>query len=144
MQLENFGSILSFALELESEDAAFYQKAMDNPDCSDCRELFQQLVHEGKKQEKALARSRQENVTEMILESINGLRSSEFEVERPAPESVSRTELLATAERLEGHAASFYSQAAEKLQPLSAGVARTFSRLSKKRGERKERLGSIS
>lgn len=143
MDLENFGSIMGFALELEREDAAYYRQAAAAPGCSDCRDLFQELAEEGARHEKSLARARQENVTEMTLESVQGLDSADFTPQRPDPASLSRSGLLAAAQEVESSAAAFYAQASAKLQALS-GVSRTLSRLAKKRLQRRERLASLN
>jgi rubrerythrin len=143
MPLENFGSVLNFAIELEQQDAAFYSQAAGNQDCTDCRELFEQLSTEGAKQEKTLVRARQENVTEMILQTIEGLHSADFFVDRSGPQSLNRKELLKRAADLEANAEAFYNKAGEALSSLS-GVSRTFSRLAAKRRQRRERLESMS
>jgi len=143
MPLENFGSVLNFAIELEQQDAAFYSQAAGNQDCSDCRELFEQLCSEGAKQEKTLVRARQENVTEMILQTIEGLHSGDFFVDRSGPQSLNRKELLKRAADMEANAEAFYNKAGEALSSLS-GVSRTFSRLAAKRRQRRERLESMS
>ena len=40
MPLQNFGSILNFAEELENQDRQFYAEAASNAACADYRALF--------------------------------------------------------------------------------------------------------
>jgi len=49
MPLENFGSILNFAEELESQDQEFYQALTGNPSCSDHKQIFEQFAADAKK-----------------------------------------------------------------------------------------------
>ena len=49
MPLENFGSVLNFAEELESQDQEFYEAAAGNPACSDHKQMFEQFAANAKK-----------------------------------------------------------------------------------------------
>ena len=49
MPLENFGSILNFAEELESQDEEFYLAVAGNPACSDHKQMFEQFAANAKK-----------------------------------------------------------------------------------------------
>jgi rubrerythrin len=76
---------------------------------------------------------RQELVTEMILEPITGVDSSEYSV--TMSESTEDTPLLQQAIRLEDNMGRFYSSTAS-LIPMKE-VQRAFLRLAKENGNRK-------
>ena len=44
MPLENFGSILNFAEQLEKQDKAFFAAAAEKPACADYKDLFAQFA----------------------------------------------------------------------------------------------------
>ena len=139
MSLKNFGGVLEFAIELEKNDAAFFSKAADNPNCSDLIEGLERFEKEDRKNTKALTRARQENVTEMTLEPVQGLDEQAYLHERPDPGSMSREEVFEAIDRIEDNAQRFYQDAAERIKSLS-DVGRTFQRLAKKRQSRSESL----
>ena len=70
MPLQNFGSILNFAEELENQDQQFYATAAKNPACSTYRTLFAELGADAARNLTVVQRIRRENVTEMILEPV--------------------------------------------------------------------------
>ena len=75
MPLINFGSILSFAEELEKQDLAFYSDAVLNEKCSIYSALFSQFVKEAQSNISTIQRTRRENVTEMIPLTASSSRS---------------------------------------------------------------------
>ena len=78
MPLENFGSILNFAEELELQDLGFYKTLVDNPACADHKPMFEAFAAAIDKNVKTVQRTRRENVTEMILEPINDFIRAPF------------------------------------------------------------------
>ena len=68
MPLENFGSILNFAEELELQDLGFYKAVAQNPACAEHKQMFEEFAADTDKNIKSVQRTRRENVTEMILE----------------------------------------------------------------------------
>lgn len=143
MSLKNFGSVMDFAIQLESGDASFLEQVLHNPEMQENREVLERLAQENKKNSKTLSRARQENVTEMILEPIQGLESEEYQTDRPEPENMDGAELVAKLKELEDRAERFYREAAERIKPVS-DVAGTFQRLAKKRRARREKLDALS
>ena len=142
MPLENFGSILNFAEELESQDQEFYQAAAGNPACSAYKQMFEQFAADAKKNVKTVQRTRRENVTEMILEPIKDfVRAPYCEVCEAAPEMTAE-EALANAKRLEDRAVRYYTEAAAKIKAL-AEVARALKLLGKKHTNHLQSLNSV-
>ncbi len=132
MPLENFGSILNFAENLECQDQEFYEKVAVNPACADYKSAFEELAADVRKNIKTVQRARRENVTEMILEPIKDFMRARFCEACQGAESMSATEVLETAHRLETRAENYYNEASEKIKALPE-VARTLKRLGKKR-----------
>ena len=142
MPLENFGSILNFAEELESQDQEFYEAVAGNPACSEHKQMFEQFAADEKKNVKTVQRTRRENVTEMILEPIKGFVRAPFcEVCQAAPDMTVQ-DALATANRLEDRAVRYYTEAAAKIKALPE-VARALKLLGKKHKAHCDSLAAI-
>ena len=142
MPLENFGSILNFAEELENQDQAFYRAAAANPTCTEFIELFERFAADAAKNVKTVQRTRRENVTEMILEPIRDFRREPFMVHYDDVDSMSPEQVLAAAKRLEERAERYYTEAAEKIKALPE-VARALKSIGKKRRAHLESLAAL-
>ena len=142
MPLENFGSILNFAEELEIQDQQFYEAVTGNPACSAHREMFEQFAANAKKNVKTVQRTRRENVTEMILEPIKDFVRAPFCEECQAAPDMTVEDALAAARRLEDRAVRFYTEAAVKIKALPE-VARALKLIGKKHNVHRERLAAI-
>lgn len=142
MQLNNFGSILTFAEELESKDQAFYNSALENRECADLKPVFEQHITDAGKNIKNVQRTRRENVTEMILEGISDFSSEAYEIEHGSATEMTKADVVATAKKLEDRAERYYLEAAEKIKALSE-VARAMKLIAKKRTTRKNKLAEL-
>jgi rubrerythrin len=142
MPLENFGSILNFAEELENQDQQFYLAAAANPACGDHAALFTELAAEAGRSMKVVQRTRRENVTEMILEPIRDFTRASFCEACEGAAVQSAAEVAATARRLETRAERYYAEAAEKIKALPE-VARALRGLGKLRKARLAKLSSL-
>lgn len=142
MSLKNFGGVLDYAIAMEKQDSGFIQQAMNNPDMQDCSELLQALAKENLKNAKNLARARQENISEMILEPVQGLEEKSYQLSQPDAAGISRPEIMQLLQQMEERAQRFYTDAAEKIRPVS-DVFSTFQKLTKKRKARIEKLSPV-
>ena len=131
MPLENFGSILNFAEELENQDEAFYSAAASNPACSEYKDVFEQFAADAGKNIKTIQRTRRENVTEMILEPIKDFIRAPFCEECEGAATMEAAEVLRSANTLEGRAERYYTEAAAKIKALPE-VSRALKILGKK------------
>ena len=131
MPLENFGSILNFAEEIENQDKAFYSAAAGNPACSEYQDLFEQFASDAGKNIKSIQRTRRENVTEMILEPIKDFIRAPFCEECEGAATMEAAEVLSSAKTLEGRAERYYTEAAVKIKALPE-VSRALKVLAKK------------
>lgn len=139
MPLQNFGSILNFAEELESLDRQFYAAASGNPACARCKALFGQLEAEAARNVTTVQRIRRENVTEMILEPVKGFTRAAYCEACEGAAVQSAVEVLETAKRLEARAERYYSDAAEKIKALPE-VSRALKSIEKNRKVRYAKL----
>ena len=142
MPLENFGSILNFAEELESQDQEFYETVAGNPACSVHKQMFEQFAANAKKNVKTVQRTRRENVTEMILEPIKDFVRAPFCEECQAAAGMTVEDALATARRLEDRAVRYYTEAAAKIKALPE-VARALKLIGKKHDAHRDSLAAI-
>ena len=131
MPLENFGSILNFAEELENQDEAFYSAAASNPACTEYKNLFEQFAAEARKNIKTIQRTRRENVTEMILEPIRDFTRAPYCEECEGAAIMEAAEVLSSAKTLEARAERYYTEAAVKIKALPE-VSRALKILGKK------------
>jgi rubrerythrin len=141
MPLQNFGSILNFAEELESQDRQFYEAAAGNSACAEHKVLFTELAAEADKNVRTVQRIRRENVTEMILEPIKDFTRAPFCEACEGAAVQPAAEVLATAQRLETRAERYYAEAAEKIKALTE-VARALRTLGKTRKARLAKLAN--
>jgi excinuclease UvrABC ATPase subunit len=142
MPLQNFGSILNFAEELESQDRQFYAAASSNPACSAHKTLLAELEAEAARNVTTVQRIRREYVTEMILEPVKDFTRTAFCEACEGAAANAAAEVLATAKRLESRAERYYAEAAEKIKALTE-VSRALKTLGKIRKTRLAKLSNL-
>jgi rubrerythrin len=142
MPLINFGSILTFAEEVETQNKDFYTAIAQNPECAECHDLFAQFVRDAKKNIQNVQRTRRENVTEMILEQIRDFTRDPFCESYEGADAMNAQQAIATALQLEGRAVSYYGEAAKKLKAMSE-VSRALKALAKKHTGRYNKLKDL-
>ncbi|MEJ2101507.1 MAG: ferritin-like domain-containing protein [Desulfobacterales bacterium] len=142
MPLENFGSILNFAEELELQDLGFYRTVAENPACLDYKDMFAEFAAADDKNVKAVQRTRRENVTEMILEPIRDFMRAPFCEECGAAGLMTADEALKTASRLEDRAVRYYTEASAKIKALPE-VARSLKAIGKKHAAQLAKLQEL-
>ena len=142
MPLENFGSILNFAEELELQDLGFYKTLAENPACAEYKQLFEEFAAAIDKNVKNVQRTRRENVTEMILEPIKDFIRAPFCEECAGIDKMNAAEALDAARRLEDRAVRYYTEAAVKIKALPE-VARALKLLGKKHSAHIAKLDEV-
>jgi rubrerythrin len=142
MPLENFGSILNFAEELELQDLGFYKTMVKNPGCTEHRDMFAEFAAAVDKNVKAVQRTRRENVTEMILEPIRGFMRAPFCEECQGADLMDAAQAIDAARRLEDRAVRYYTEAAAKIKALPE-VARALKALGKKHAAQLAKLQEL-
>ena len=138
MELRNFGGVLTFAAEQEQADAELFEALAANPACADKKAALEDLAKQCRKNQKNLLRSRQENVTEMILEPISDFTSEPYETDKSGAGDLAAAEALAKAGEVMDKSIAFYNQAKDKISALPE-----VSRLLKKTGQRKAKAKDL-
>ena len=134
LDLGTFGAIIKFALEIEGSVSEFYTKAGETAKNDTLVELLGELVTRSQKRLKTLERIRRENVTEMILEPIEGLESDSFALETAVSQDIDDSAIKALAESIETTLQKFYETAATKIDFLPE-AAYAFELLAEKNEE---------
>ncbi len=130
MSLNTFGSVLTFAIDLEGVLQRFYDEA--GKVVGDEAALFAEYARKSGKRRQRLVAVRQDNITEMVLEPINGLNQLDYEVLPSAPGD--RMSAVSEAIRLETRAERFYVDAGPKLNVTEP--RRMFQKLALENNER--------
>nr|WP_319492019.1 hypothetical protein [uncultured Desulfobacter sp.] len=131
MPLVNFGSILTFAEEIESRQLDFCNTIMALPHCEDLKHWLQTLGKSAQKRLAEVRRVRRENVTEMILETIQGFSRDPFALDLPDLSTLHGQDIAPLVIQMGNRAAAFYEVAADKLKG-QAEVSRALKGLKKK------------
>ena len=74
-KLNQFGAVMSFAIGLEDKLVSYFDKLVEQSDSDD---EIKSLSSKSRKRKRNLERSRQENVTEITLEPIEGLEPESY------------------------------------------------------------------
>jgi rubrerythrin len=143
MPLQNFGSVLNFAADMEAEDQAFYLAASGNPKCAEYKAMFEDFISDAKKNERLMRDTCREHVCEMILEPIIDFSRQAFLSQRDGADEMSLQRVLEKALELETKAENFYSEGAAKIKALPE-VSRALARTATKRAARREKLEGAS
>lgn len=111
MALNQYGAVMTFAIELEAKLAEFYeQAAAANPDHAD---ELQNRAKASQSRSQKIEQSRRENVTEITLEAIEGLDEADYALDL-AHYAASNVDTL------EAVVQKFYTDAAPKINVREA------------------------
>ncbi len=124
MELATFGAIMSFAIEMERRALGFFHEAATR---EGLEVRFGEMANRARKRLARAERARREGVAEMILESIEGLRSEDFEIDLSP--GADESQLVEQAATLAETASRFYHQAASKV-PIKE-VSRLLGRMAR-------------
>ena len=124
MELNKFGVILRFALDMEERAAEFYEaaeKAAPSPG-------HESAGREARRNVQRLQRIRRELVNEMLLEAISGF---DYPLPPPLPKPGANEEQIAGhEERLRAFRRDFYRTAARKIEIVSPAVSQVFIKMA--------------
>jgi len=106
MALNQFGAVMTFAIELENQLTAFYEQAAAPGGTH--ADNFKQRAEDAIKRRKRIEQSRRSDVTEITLEPIEGLDETAYQLDlsRPDPAAVNQIERIVQ---------QFYTDAAPKI-----------------------------
>ncbi len=139
MPLINFGSILSFAEEIEKQQLDFCTQALQNSACAEIHSQLETVAKAAKKRVSEVQRVRRENVSEMILETFEGFVRAPFLMENKDPSAMSAEETTAQIHQMGDRAMDYYEKAAAKMKSQK-DVARALKGLKKKHSKDQKNL----
>ena len=139
MQLGTFGAILKYAIEIEDAATRHYEElAKRAPDGAKAR--IYELSNSSKKNKQTLEKTRRMELQEMVLETITGIDTLNYEVKFDT--TVDFKTGMNNAVEIEKKASAFYSESSKKLGFLP-NARRTLEKLSKERVARIEIIKSL-
>lgn len=141
MELTTFGALLRFALELEGKVTAFYREAARAARAERLKSALEELARECERHRQRLERERRENINEMLLESILGLKAEDYQVALDASAQGQHDKLLDQALELETTLEKFYREAVSRLSVPE--VARGLTRLAEAHGRHRLKLSEV-
>ena len=142
MALTTFGAIMGFAAEITGQAGEVYKTLAQKAKDPGLREVLQVLSAEEGKSRSLMEKTRRENVTEMILEPITGLRQEDYAVDLRVVDSMEDADLLRAALILEEREKKFFNDVSIKV-PLPE-VARIFRKMVQKKQENLTKLQSLA
>ena len=144
MQLQTASQVINFAVELEDKSVEFYEDLAEK--FKQYKEVFLSFVKENKKNKLLVQRVYNEVVSDALETgfSFEDLGVDDYLIEINLAEDVSLPDVLKKALDIEAKIERFYVNAAKKSKSFLADVPRVFEKIGKKRGERKEKLKSLS
>lgn len=137
--LNSFGMILTFAAKQEETLEYFYKQAEAASE-GEQAETFADYAKKAGKRKQRLIAIRQENVTEIVLEPIEGLTVQDYELLPSTPDS--SAEALQQALALEARIARFYTEAGPKINVTEP--RRAFAKFALDTNERLDTLKELS
>jgi rubrerythrin len=141
MELETFGAVFSFAIQLEEASAKFYENAIELIESDDVKSTISALTAGTIKRIKRVVKTRQEFVREAILVHVADLHKNDYLLELKPIHGMKGHQILDIAIKIEQNNQRFYNEAAVKIgQP---DVSRAFKRLAKDNSTRKLKLESF-
>jgi hypothetical protein len=141
MALTTFGAIMGFAGEMLRRTGEVYKAGIQKARNPGLREALQVLLTEEGKNQSLIEKTRRENVTEMILEPISGLRQEDYETDVHVGDQADDRNLLKIALTLEALEKKFFSEASAKI-PLPE-VARIFRKMAQQKESNITKLKSL-
>jgi rubrerythrin len=142
MPLTTFGAIMGFAAEMAGKNAEIYRALSRRAKDPVLQEVLRGLSVEEGKNQALMAKTRQENVTEMILEPVAGLRQEDYEIGLEVSDPMADPGVLKVAVALEERGKKFFGDASAKVSLPE--VARIFRKIALKKEENLRRLQSLS
>ena len=142
MALTTFGAIMGLAAEITEQTEEIYKTLAQKAKDPTLREVLQVLSVEEGKSHSLMERTRRENVTEMILEPITGLRQEDYGIDLKVVDPMEDPDLLRAALILEEREKKFFNDVSIKV-PLPE-VARNFRKMVQKKQENLTKLQSLA
>jgi len=142
MELGTFGAVMAFASQAVTQSAEFYETARERAKGPELKDVLKSLQDGANRDRATMEQTRRENVTEMILEPIAGLRREEYEVRLSEMAPEADAEILKTALLLEERDQRWFRDSSAKLRLPE--VARIFRKVARRKEETILRLRALT
>ena len=130
-EIKTFGNLLSFCINLEGRMQDFYLGLVKDKENKILIERFLKLADQNRKRKLLLERIRRENVNEMILQPIEGLKPDIDFNQLTAEGNFKPLDILERSIKFEKIFSQFYLDAASKANLILAEASRYFKKLAK-------------
>ena len=141
MALSTFGAIMGFAAEMVQQTEDIYKTMVQKTKDPALRETLEALLGEEGKNHSLMAKTRRENVTEIILEPVAGLHQGDYEIEMKVMDQPQDVDLLKMALTLEEREQRFFSDVSDKV-PFPE-VVRIFRKVAQKKEKSLAKLRAL-
>lgn len=131
MELNNFGSIMKFAIDSEEKIRKLLDGVSADSKFSSVADKITGLREINKSNIKILERTRREGICEMVLHPITNFDSGIYELDSRPVSETNETQLIEYMKVADEKLSKFYADAADKLPADDA--KRAFQKLAKKR-----------
>ncbi len=139
MQLNTSASVISFAKQLETDSAAFYEKMAE--EYPNAKEIYLTFSKENSSYVTMIQRAYYGVITDAIEGCFAfSVETDKYVFEREPAKETSFADALNQAIDMEQKLISFYTDAAEQSEAFMADVPRTFLIVAKKRRGREDKL----
>jgi rubrerythrin len=144
MKLDTASLAVSFAKKLEDDSAKLYEKLVRK--YPEGKQAFLSLIEENRQNKSLVDRAYYGAITDAIEScfAFEGIDTGDFAITTGLPEDADYSDALNIALQMEEKIVRFYSIAGETSKPLMGDVARAFEKIAKKRGDRIQKLRSLS
>jgi rubrerythrin len=142
MQLNTSASVISFAKQLETDSAAFYEKMAKR--YPKAKEVFLTFSKENSRYTTMIERAYYSVITDAIEGCFAfSVETDKYTFDREPAKELAYSRALTQAIDMERKLISFYNDAAEQSKALMADVPRTFSIVARKRKDREDKLKAL-
>ena len=141
MALTTFGAIMGFASQLVGRTKDLFKSANEKARDPGLKETLQAFLKEEEKNDSLMEQTRRENVTEMILEPITGLREEDYRIDLNLPDRASDVDLLRIILTFVEKERRFFDDCSNRV-PLPE-VARIFRKIAQKKEKNRIQLQSL-
>jgi rubrerythrin len=142
MTINTCSGAISLSRELENQAATFYQELSHKFEKN--KDLFIGFADENIKFVKQIERAYYGVITDAIEGCFAfNLNEEEYQVKTALPATMSSSDAVAEAVKIEENLLKFYGTAAEQSKHLMADVPRSFTLVAKKRSERIPKLKAL-
>ncbi|MCK4415089.1 MAG: hypothetical protein KAY32_16275 [Candidatus Eisenbacteria sp.] len=128
-EITSFGTLLGYALALETALGELASQAGEREACAPWRERLQACARKHGKRAQQLERFRRERLNEVVLQTISGMNRADYLPPMELPDDGAETAMQIAG--AEDRVAKFYRDAAVHATHVLGGLVRSFAKMMK-------------